>query len=189
VTNITDTQTYTERQLQDMPDAELDAVVEVTVFGRPAAKTRAFSSSWRGLGRLTAHLNQRGYTLHCNAFAPAHLLWLNSLPGTLSSGERYHPAEVRVVDIYKRQGQEPTEANLHVRAATLPRAVAIAAVLACQREQATIHQRRTDARKRRWSAERRRQQSEQMKEDVQRRRAAEAESSEGADPSAPPHGS
>lgn len=88
-----------------MPDVELDAVVRTTVFGRPDAKTRAFSCSWAGLGRITEYLNHRGYSLHCNAFAPAHLVWLNSQPGILSSGERYRPAEVRVVDIYKRQGR------------------------------------------------------------------------------------
>lgn len=166
MTNTTDTQTYTKRQLRDMPDADLDAVVRFMVFGQPEAKMRSFSSSWAGLGRLTEYLNQRGYSLHCNVFTPVHLVWLNNQPGILSSGERYRPAEVRVVDIYKRQGREPAEANLRVRADTLPRAVAIAAVLTCQREQATIQQRRVNSRK--------------------RRGAAEAESSADADPPAPP---
>jgi hypothetical protein len=174
-----------EAHLQSLPDRDLDALVADRVFQHREPAAVPSSTSWDGLGRIVEHLHAHGYTLHLSAFEPLHLDWL----------KQSHPsrgcqtAEVTVVDFRSRRLPLPQGwPNLLVKADTLPRAAAIAAVLAAQIEKGIVapplpqpeeHTPKTD-----WSEERRRQKSEQMKAYWQRKRAAHAGAATTAQPTA-----
>jgi hypothetical protein len=177
-----------EELLRALPDHDLNTLVATTVFDNPELAAVPFCTDWDGMGRIVEYMREHGYTLLFSSFEPSHLDWINNLPDRLKRGDHYLPADASVVDIRHRLPLPQTWPNLRVKAETLPRAAAIAAVLAAQIEKGIVapplpqpeeHTPKTD-----WSEERRRQKSEQMKAYWQRKRAAHAGAATTAQPPA-----
>jgi hypothetical protein len=152
---------YTVEELQRMADCDLDAVVATGVFGQPAPPAPLYTT-WIGFGLIVEHMQERGYTLNCNAFEASHLDWMNNLPSNIKNGDNYHPAEVSVVDIHHQLPSAARWPNWRVSENTLPRAAAIASVLISQMEKRTAastpEQPCPHTKEGVWSDERRRQQ-------------------------------